>query len=183
MANDAGVVATRYAHAFAAVASDKGLDLLAARQQLKDFADTFDGSAPLREVLMDPSIPASQKLGVLDGIAEKLGLLREVRNFLAIITDHQRLHELNVVLDAYDRVADVDLGVTEAEVSTVHALNEADRVGLESQVAKLAGTKVRIAYNLDATLLGGAVVKIGSTVYDGSVRTQLDRMKDALLSA
>jgi F-type H+-transporting ATPase subunit delta len=86
-------------------------------------------------------------------------------------------------LDAYDRVADVDLGVTEAEVSTVHALNEADRVGLESQVAKLAGTKVRIAYNLDATLLGGAVVKIGSTVYDGSVRTQLDRMKDALLSA
>jgi len=183
MANDAGVVAIRYAHAFASVANDKGLDLLAARQPLKDFADTFDGSAPLREVLTDPSIPASQKLGVLDGIAEKLGLLREVRNFLAIITDHQRLHELNVILDAYDRVADVDLGVTEAEVSTVHALNDADRAGLESQVAKLAGTKVRIAYKLDATLLGGAVVKIGSTVYDGSVRTQLDRMKDALLSA
>jgi F-type H+-transporting ATPase subunit delta len=183
MATDAGVVANRYAQAFASVASTKGLDLVAAREQMKDFADTFDSSAPLREILMDPSIPNDQKLGVLDGIAEKLGLFREVRNFLAIAMDHQRLHELHVMLDAYDRVADLGLGVTEAEVSTVYELTGEDRAGLEAQVAKLAGTKVRIAYKLDAALLGGAVVKIGSTVYDGSVRTQLDRMKLELMGA
>ena len=91
---DAGVVANRYAHAFAAVATDKGLDLLAARQQMKDFADLFDASHELREILMDPSIPGEQKLSVLDAIAERNGMYREVRNFLAIVMDHQRLHEL-----------------------------------------------------------------------------------------
>jgi F-type H+-transporting ATPase subunit delta len=110
-------------------------------------------------------------------------MYREVRNFLAIVMDHQRLHELNGILTAYDQVADTDLGVTEAEVSTVHELNDEDREQLAAQVAKLAGTKVRIAYTLDAALLGGAVVKIGSTVYDGSVRTQLEQMKQALVSA
>jgi len=183
MATNAGVVAIRYAHALAAVIQDKGLDLMAARTQLTDFAETLAASVPLREVLADPSIPSEQKLGVLDGIAGKLGLFREVRNFLAIIMDHQRLHELTVILDAYDRVADVDLGVTEAEVSTVHELDEAGRAGLEAEVAKLAGTKVRVAYRLDATLLGGAVVKIGSTVYDGSVKTQLEQMKRTLMGA
>jgi len=180
---DAGVVAIRYAHAFAAVATDKGLDLLAARQQMKDFADLFAASHDLREILMDPSIPSEQKLSVLDAIGERNGMYREVRNFLAIIMDHQRLHELNGILTAYDQVADTDLGVTEAEVSTVRELNDEDREQLAAQVAKLAGTKVRIAYSLDPTLLGGAVVKIGSTVYDGSVRTQLEQMKQALVSA
>jgi F-type H+-transporting ATPase subunit delta len=183
MATNAGVVAIRYANALAAVIQDKKLDLVSARAQLTDFSETFASSGPLREVLMDPSIPNEQKLGVLDGIAARLGMFREVRNFLAIITDHQRLHELNVILDAYDRVADIDLGVTEAEVSTVHELNDADRAGLEAEVEKLAGTKVRVAYTLDATLLGGAVVKIGSTVYDGSVKTQLEQMKRTLMGA
>ncbi len=182
MANDS-VFAPRYANAFAQVAKSKGLDLLAARQQMKDFSETFEGSHDLREVLMDPSIPNEQKLAVMDGIAERLGMMREVRNFLAIIMDHQRLGELGIILAAYDQVADLGLGVTEAEVSTVHELSGDDRAELEAHVAKLAGTRVRVAYKLDSTLLGGAVVKIGSTVYDGSVRTQLEQMKQALVSA
>jgi F-type H+-transporting ATPase subunit delta len=182
MAN-VGVVALRYAHAFAGVALKKGLDLVAARQQMADFAVLFESNPQLREVLMDPSIANEQKLNVLDGIAARLGMMREVRNFLAIIMDHQRLGDLNVILSAYDQVADLDLGVTEAEVSTVHELNGEDRAELEMQVAKLAGTRIRVAYKLDSALLGGAVVKIGSTVYDGSVRAQLEQMKRALLSA
>jgi F-type H+-transporting ATPase subunit delta len=182
MANDT-VFAPRYAHAFASVANKLGLDLVAARQQMKDFSDTFDGSHELREILMDPSIPGEQKLSVLDAIAERIGIMREVRNFLAIIMDHQRLGQLPLILTAYDQVANVDLGVTEAEVTSVHELTGDDRTGIEQQVAKLAGTKVRIVYKLDAALLGGAVVKIGSTVYDGSVRTQLEQMKQALVSA
>ena len=180
---DAGVVAYRYAHAFASVAQKQGLDLMAARQQMKEFVDTFESSHDLREILMDPSIPNEQKLAVLDAIAERLGMMREVRNFLAIIMDHMRLHELEVILAAYDQVADVDLGVTEAEVTSVHELEGDARAHLEAQVAKLAGQKVRITYKLDSGLLGGAVVRIGSTVYDGSVRTQLEQMKQALVSA
>lgn len=182
MANDS-VFAPRYANAFAQVAKSKGLDLLAARQQMKDFDELFAGSRDLREVLMDPSIPSEQKLAVLDGIVERLGMMREVRNFFAIVMDHQRLGELNILLAAYDQVADRGLGITEAEVSTVHELSGDDRAELESHVAKLAGTRVRVAYKLDDTLLGGAIVKIGSTVYDGSVRTQLEQMKQALVRA
>jgi F-type H+-transporting ATPase subunit delta len=180
---DTGVAALRYAHAFADVAVQKGLDLIAARQQMKDLADTFASSQPLREVLEDPSIPSEQKLSVLDGIAENLGMIREVRNFLAIIMDHRRLPELDGILAAYDQVADIDLGVTEAEVTSVHELRGEDRAELEMQVARLAGTKVRIAYKQDAALLGGAVVRIGSTVYDGSVRTQLEQMRQTLVNA
>jgi F-type H+-transporting ATPase subunit delta len=180
---DTGVIALRYAHAFAEVAIQKGLDMAAARQQMKDFADTYASSGPLREILEDPSIPNEQKLNVLDGIAERLKMMREVRNFIAIIMDHQRLPDLDVILAAYDQVADVDMGVTEAEITTVRQLDDEGRAQLEHQVSKLAGTKVRIAYKLDPGLLGGAVVKIGSTVYDGSVRTQLEQMKQALVSA
>ncbi len=182
MANDT-VFAPRYAHAFVDVATKQSLDLVAARTQMADFVDLLQGSWDLREVLMDPSIPANQKLDVLDTIAGRLGMMREVRNFLAIIIDHQRLGDMTLILAAYDQVADVDQGVTEAEITSVSELHGDDRTALEAQVAKLAGTKVRIAYKLDSSLLGGAVVKIGSTVYDGSVKTQLEQMKQALVSA
>ena len=175
--------AIRYAHAFAEAARRKGLDLLTARSQMKEFAALLTESPELREVLADPSIPGGQKLGVVDGIAERLGMLREVRNFLAIIIDHERIGELHVILDAYDRVADVDSGVTEAAVSTVHELDAEDRAEMEQQVARLAGTRVRVSYTLNSSLLGGAVVTIGSTVYDGSVRTQLEQMKQTLIGA
>jgi F-type H+-transporting ATPase subunit delta len=177
------VFAPRYAHAFAEVAAQKGLDLAAARQQMQDFADTFAESHDLREILEDPSIPNDQKLAVMDGIAQRFGMYREVRNFLAIVMDHQRLPDLGLILDAYDQVADLGIGLTEAEVTSVHELTGDDRAEMEAQVAKLAGTKVRIAYKIDSALLGGAVVRIGSTVYDGSVRTQLEQMKQALVSA
>lgn len=182
MANDI-VFAPRYAHAFADVATKQGLDLVAARTQMGDFADLLESSHELREVLTDPSIPGGQKLEVLDAIAGRLGMMREVRNFFAVIMDHQRLDDLMIILAAFDQVADVDRGITEAEVTSVHELHGDDRTALEAQVAKLAGTKVRIAYKLDPALLGGAVVRIGSTVYDGSVKTQLEQMKRTLVSA
>ncbi len=178
-----GVVSLRYAHAFASVAASAGLDVPAAQQQMNDFAATLAGSRELREILENPSIPSEQKLAVVDGLAEKLGLMREVRNFIAVIMDHQRLNELAEIIAAYDQVADAGLGLAEAEITTAFDLNEDDRKGLEAQVAKLAGGKVRVAYRQDKSLLGGAVVKIGSTVYDGSVRGSLEQLKQTLVSA
>lgn len=179
----AGVVALRYAHAFASAAAASKLDVPAAQQQMSDFAATFAGSRELREILENPSIPSEQKLAVVDGLAGKLGLMREVRNFIAVIMDNQRLSELPEILAAYDQVADAGLGLAEAEITTAFDLNDEDRKGLEAQVAKLAGGKVRVAYKQDKSLLGGAVVKIGSTVYDGSVRGSLEQLKQTLVSA
>jgi F-type H+-transporting ATPase subunit delta len=178
-----GVVTLRYAHAFASVVQTSGLDAAAARQQMKSFAETFDGSHDLREILENPSIPSDQKLAVVDALAERLGMMREVRNFIAVIMDNMRLSDLNEIIAAYERVADVDQGVAEAEVTTAFDLNEDDRRTLEAQVAKLAGGKVRVAYRQDKALLGGAIVKIGSTVYDGSIRGSLEQLKQTLVSA
>jgi F-type H+-transporting ATPase subunit delta len=177
------VLSLRYAHAFASVATASRLDTAAAQQQLHDFSETLAGSRELREVLMNPSIPGDQKLKVLDAIAGRIGMFPQVRNFLAVIMDHQRLDELEEILTEYHAVADEQANMAEAEITSARPLNDHDRAELEAEVAKLAGGRVRTTYHQDATLLGGAVVRIGSTVYDGSIRTQLQQLKQRLANA
>jgi F-type H+-transporting ATPase subunit delta len=177
------VFAPHYARAFAQVVAAKKLDVAAAQQQLRDFAGTLAGSRELHEVLLNPSIPEEQKLRVLDAIAGKIGMLREVRNFIAVIMDHHRLGSLDEILAEYDLVADEGSGIAEAEITSARPLNDEDRATLEEQVAKLAGGRVRASYKEDSALLGGAVVKIGATVYDGSVRAQLQQLKERLINA
>jgi F-type H+-transporting ATPase subunit delta len=177
------VLSLRYAHAFASVATSSHLDSTAAQQQLEDFSKTLAGSRELREVLMNPSIPSEQKLKVLDAIAGRIGMFPQVRNFVAVIMEHQRLAELDEILADYRAVADEELQMAEAEITSAHPLNDQDRAELEAHVAKLAGGRVRATYHQDATLLGGAVVRIGSTVYDGSIRAQLQQLKQRLVNA
>jgi F-type H+-transporting ATPase subunit delta len=176
-------VSLRYAHAFASVAASAHLDATAAQQQLNDFAGTLAGSRELREVLMNPSIPTDQKLKVLDAIAARIGMFPQVRNFIAVIMDHQRLEDLNEILTEYHAISDEQAHMAEADITSAHPLNDQDRAELEAQVAKLAGGRVRATYHQDATLLGGAVVRIGSTVYDGSIRAQLQQLKQKLVNA
>ena len=173
----------RYAHAFASVAAARRLDVNVAQQQLIDFAGTFAGSHDLREVLMNPSIPNPQKLKVIDAIAQRIGMFPAVRNFIAVIMEHQRLHELSEILTEYHTIADEQAHLAEAEITSARPLNDPDRADLEAHVAKLAGGRIRATYHQDATLLGGAVVRIGSTVYDGSIRAQLQQLKQKLVNA
>lgn len=177
------VIALRYAHAFSSVVASQKLDADSAQRQLRDFRETFEGSRELREVLGDPAFSREQKLKVLDAIAGKIGMVPQVRNFIAVIMDHDRLSDLGEILDEYSGVADEAAGLSEAEIVSARALTEEDRSALETQVAKLAGGRVRATYREDPSLLGGAVVRIGSTVYDGSIRAQLERLKQQLVSA
>src|SRR5579871_5403842 len=121
------VIALRYAHAFASVAGADKLDSGAALQQLRDFAATFDGSAELREILMDPSVQIAQKLKVLDAMAPRIGMFKQVRNFIAVVMGNARLDEINEIVSQYAQVADSDAGVADAEITSAHALNEQDR--------------------------------------------------------
>ena len=179
----ATVFAPRYAHAFAQVVVAKNLDVAAAQQQMKDFAGTLAGSQELHEVMLNPSISEEQKLRLLDAIAGRIGMFREVRNFIAVIMDHHRLSSLNEIIAEYDLVADEGSGIAEAEITSARPLSEDDKAQLEAEVAKLAGGRVRASYKEDAALLGGAVVRIGSTVYDGSVKAQLQQLKERLVNA
>ncbi len=177
------VLALRYAHAFASVASSNNIDTNVVHQQLNDFSDTLAESRALREVLANPAIPSDEKLKVLDAIAARVNMIPQVRSFLAVIMDNQRLSELSEIVAEYHAVVDEQSGVAEAEITSARPLNDQDRAQLESQVAKLAGGRVRTTYRQDATLLGGAIVRIGSTVYDGSIRAQLQQLKQKLVSA
>jgi F-type H+-transporting ATPase subunit delta len=178
------VVDLRYARALAAVISDQKLDLIAAHGQLNSFANLLAESAELREVLQNPSIPEAQKLKVLDALAPRLGLSRPIRNFIALVTHHQRLQALPDMITAYAGLADENSGIAEVEITTARPLDAENRRLLEQQVAKLAGEpRVQATYPEDPSLLGGAVVRLGSTVYDGSVRAQLEQMRQRLATA
>lgn len=173
----------RYAHAFASVAASSHLDANAAQQQMRDFSETLAGSRELQELLMNPSIVNEQKLKILDAIAGRIGMFPQVRNFLAVVMDHQRLAELDEIVTEYHALADQQSGMAEAEITSAHPLNDRDREELEAQVSKLAGGRVRATYRQDPSLLGGAVVRIGSTVYDGSLRAQFQQLKQRLVNA
>jgi F-type H+-transporting ATPase subunit delta len=175
--------APRYARAFAEVAESARLDAAAAQQQMHDFADTLAGSGELREFLGNPSIEMSKKLKVLDAIAVRIKMFPQVRNFFAVILEHHRLSELGAILTEYRALVDAHAGAVEARITSFRKLNEEDRAQLEVQVSRLAGARVRASYTEDASLLGGAVVEIGSTIYDGSVRAQLQKLKQKLVNA
>jgi F-type H+-transporting ATPase subunit delta len=170
----------RYASAFLEVVTAAGLDTAALDRQFSDFLATWQESAELREFFVNPAIAAVDKVGFLDRMNAKLGLQKELRNLLAIMIDNGRMGQVGEVADAYRRLLQEKLGIRQAEIVTARALDQPQREALVGEIGKMAGTRIEANFKLDASILGGAVVRIGSTVYDGSVRGRLDRLKEQL---
>ena|ERR1017187_6232552 len=172
--------AARYATAFLEVVTAASLDTAAIDRGLTDFLATWDGSRELREFFVNPAIPAVQKVVFLDKLNEKLGLWKELRNLLAVLISNDRIGSVAEVAAVYRRLLQEQLGIRQAEIVTARELGAAERSALVAEIGKLAGARVEASFKLDAAILGGTVVRIGSTVYDGSVRGRLDRLKEAL---
>ena len=172
--------AARYATAFLEVVTAASLDTAAIDRGLTDFLATWDGSRELREFFVNPAIPAVQKVVFLDKLNEKLGLWKELRNLLAVLISNDRIGSVAEVAAVYRRLLQEQLGIRQAEIVTARELGAAERSELVAEIGKLAGARVEASFKLDAAILGGTVVRIGSTVYDGSVRGRLDRLKEAL---
>ncbi len=171
-----------YARAFAdAVLETKG-DAPRALQEAQTLAQLVASSKILREVWEAPSIPLEQKRSLLDAIVARTGISQMVRNFVAVLMDHHRIGFLGPIVKQFEIELDRRLGFAEADITAVRELSEAERGEIEKQVANLTGKKVRARYSQDKSILGGAVVRVGSTIYDGSVRGQLERIKEALSS-
>jgi F-type H+-transporting ATPase subunit delta len=179
----ASVVGT-YARAFADVVMKKSnlLDPGRMLQELRGIEELFQESDPLRRIMENPSITGDRKLAVLDAISMRLGTTRQVRNFIAVVTDHRRLPLLGEILQQLERELDERQGFAEAEVSTARQLSDPEKQMLEAEIAKMTGKKIRARYHHDDSLLGGAVVQVGSTIYDGSVKGQLERIQERLMS-
>jgi len=174
--------ASRYARAFADVVASAHLDAAAIDHQLQDFVATWDGSRELRDAFENPAVPASQKVAILDQMNRKLGLRRELRNLLAVLINNDRIAHIHEVVDAWRAEMQERLGIRQAEIVTARELSEQERRSLIEGAAKLAGSEVEATFKLDTDILGGTVVRIGSTVYDGSVRGRLERLREALVS-
>jgi F-type H+-transporting ATPase subunit delta len=172
----------RYARAFADVVTAERLDTTKLDQQLNDFLLTWDGSAELRELFVNPAVAAPQKIAVLDKMNVKLKLQKELRNLLAVLIKNDRIGEVGEVAAAYRTELQERQGIRSVEIVTARELSEQDRAGLTAGVGKLAGAKIQASFKLDTSILGGTVVRIGSTVYDGSVRGRLERLKEALVA-
>ncbi|MDR3774776.1 MAG: ATP synthase F1 subunit delta [Terracidiphilus sp.] len=170
----------RYAQAFLDVVTAEKLDALAIDGQLRDFLATWNGSAELQEFFVNPAVPTVQKVGFLDTLNRKLGLSKELRNLLAVLIDNDRIGHVAEVAAAYRKLLQEQSGIRQAEIVTARELDDAERAALVVEVGKLAGAQIEASFKLDASILGGTVVRIGSTVYDGSVRGRLDRLKEAL---
>jgi len=178
----ASVVGT-YARAFADVVMTKSnlLDPTRMLQELHGIEALLQESDPLRRVLENPSIPGDRKRAVLDAITQRLGTTRQVRNFVAVLTDNRRLPLFSEILKQVEQELDDRQGFAEAQVSSARQLSDPEKQMLEVEIAKMTGKKVRARYAQDASLLGGAVVQVGSTIYDGSVKGQLDRIREQLV--
>ncbi len=176
------VFALQYARALADVVMSSKLDTNDVDRQLREFHGTFDESRELREVFENPSIKLEAKLKVLDAIAPRIGMARQVRNFFAVLLQNDRIHALTAVTAEYRCQINLRLGITEAEITTVRELNMNEKSHLEAKAASLAGTKVHAIYKQDPSLLGGVVLRIGDTVYDGSVRGRLEELHETLLA-
>jgi F-type H+-transporting ATPase subunit delta len=176
-------VANTYARAFADVVIANRLDAGKTVAEAQQIAGLVRDSKPLREVWEAPSISAEQKRAVLDGIAKKAGLSRPVRNFVAVLIDKGRIRFLNEIVAQFARELNERLGFTEAAITTARELNADERAALERDLARVTGKSIRANYSQDKTILGGAIARVGSTVYDGSVKGQLERIRQQLVNA
>jgi F-type H+-transporting ATPase subunit delta len=175
-------VASTYARAFADVVFSTHLDPNRAVGGLRRIAALLAESSELRLVWENPAVPADQKRRLLDAIAQREGIEKHVRNLVAVLIDHRRIQFLERITQQLEKELDARMGLAEAHVTSARELGDAEKRALEAQVEKVTGKKVRAHFALDASLLGGALIRVGSTIYDGSVKGQLEKIKEALSS-
>ena len=175
-------VAARYANALADVvtANTSTLSAEQAVAELRVFESTLRESAELETALVTPAVPAARKRAVVGRIGDVLQLSRVIRNFLFVLIDHRRITSLPEIIALFEEVLDARLGYARAEVISAAELNDAERRTLNTRLEQLTGKRIRMRFAIDPALIGGAVARIGSTVYDGSVRGQLAMLERRL---
>jgi len=171
----------QYANALADIALEQGASEPAAKQ-LESFAAAYEESAELRTFLASPAVSVEAKHEVLEKIAKRLGASKIIRNFLFVIADHRRTQLIPEIVATFQQVLRQRQGMAEAEISSAVELTSAQKKELAATLARVTGKKIEPKYSLDPALLGGAVVRIGDTIYDGSLRSRLNEMRARLAS-
>jgi F-type H+-transporting ATPase subunit delta len=175
-------IAARYANALADVVTAPASPLRPqdAVAELCAFEAALRSSPELHNALTTPAVPTGRKRAVIGRIVDVLKLSRISRNFLFVLVDHRRIATLGDVIHSFELIVDERLGFARAEVASASELGEPVRAALNAELERLTGKRIRMRLKVDPSLIGGVVARIGSTVYDGSVRGQLGALERRL---
>jgi F-type H+-transporting ATPase subunit delta len=146
------------------------------RQDLRSFEEALAASTELSIALASPAVTRSRKRAVIGRLTQSLGISGVAKNFLLVLIDHRRTAELSGIIAAFERMVDERLGKLQVEVASARELKEQQQTALIRQLETMTGKKVLLNLKIDGDLVGGVVVRLGSTVYDGSVRGHLEAL-------
>jgi F-type H+-transporting ATPase subunit delta len=174
--------ATRYAKALLEVGS-KQSDVAQIERQLTTFVETLDAHPELRQALTTPSVPASRKRAIVTAVAERIGMAAPATKLLGLLADRDRLHISHDLLTVFrERLLDQQR-VVRAEIRSATPLPADTLRAIETRLDEVTGRKVAIEAAVDPSLIGGVLAVVGSTVYDGTVKTQLEKLRKQLVRA
>ena len=172
-------VARRYASALADVVLERG-EAPEVQEELRAWEQMLQSSSNLQEVFRNPTIALDKKRAVLNKLIERAKPTPTTTNFLKVLLQNQRLTELGEINQKFTEILDVRAGMVAATVTTARPVPENAQRQLHTKLLSLTGKKVRISFATDPDLIGGLVTRIGSTVYDGSVRNHLQIIKEKM---
>ena len=174
-------LAQRYASALADVVLEHGT-AEQVKKELAAFTGLLAESADLTNFLANPAVSRPDKQAVIGKLVARLSGSPTLRNFLFVVAENRRAMLLPQIRQAFEERLNARLGVAEADVTSVEELSAEQKAEMSRTLERLTGKRVQTRYAVDPALIGGAVVRIGSTIYDGSVREQLNRLRARLAS-
>jgi F-type H+-transporting ATPase subunit delta len=175
-------IARRYGTALADVVLKTG-ETETVKSELKTWEQMIASSGDLRNAFGNPSIAHFAKERVLESLISKANPSKTTANFLRIVVRNGRLTELPEINEKFEAVLEERSGNVLAEVTSARELSEDQRRELGSNLERLTGKHVQLNFAVDAGLIGGVVTRVGSTVYDGSVKTQLENLKEQMIAS
>ena len=152
------------------------------KKELAQLNEMFTANEDLTTVFSNPAIAHANKEKVLEGLISLAKPTKTTANFLRILLRNGRLGEIGAINDRFESVLEERSGVVAAEITSARDLPTTERAAFQSNLEKLTGKKVHINYSVDKEIIGGVVTRIGSTVYDGSVKTKLENLKEQLVN-
>lgn len=174
-------IARRYSAALADVVLQSG-ETETVKTELAGWTELFYESQELQTVFSNPSIQQANKEKVLESLIAKVKPSKTTGNFLRVLLQNGRLTEIGEINERFDSVLQERSGVVAAEITSARELPESERTEFKANLEKMTGKQVIINYSINTDIIGGVVTRIGSTVYDSSVRTKLENLKEQLVN-
>ncbi|MDH3627203.1 MAG: ATP synthase F1 subunit delta [Acidobacteriota bacterium] len=173
-------LAVRYARALLSVLTEPA-EAQSADQFLQGLSQAWDTTPAFRAILLDPAYSQQERSDALLGMAKAAGLSDRIQNFLRTLIENNRAGSISSIAQVYHEELEARMGIVPAEITTAAPMDESMRQQAQRSVQQATGHQVRLTCKVDADLLGGAITRVGTTIYDGSLRTQLDQLRHQMI--